>query len=425
MTEDDPEWAIEHVSGQNYEVISLVGYDATDVVMEGTNVAYPRVDFDPKRSTTWQKSFARFEAGASAALTLSPKQSSEPSTFGLTISWTDASGGLHSDWYRIPLPGRTRPDLRPPVPLGFATRAASTGTGVSPRQYAGDVSDPSSKDVFVVHGRNLPARDAMFTFLRALGLTPIEWNKALGQTGSASPYVGQILDKAFAMARAVVVLLTPDDIAHLRREYTGRDDDPDLEPKGQARPNVLFEAGMAFGRHPDRTILVELGDLRPFSDVVGRHSVRLDDSFDKRNDLAQRLLSAGCPVDTSGSDWARAGDFTPPKVPSGPVGRRLPSNTSRNRNHLDARYFGSSRGKGQIKLTNVGSVNVFDLRSPNENEFRGVIDDLEISKLPAGKTITIDTLKVSGAPDTWEYVVTGRTETGEEFTEELFLDLNG
>jgi hypothetical protein len=34
------------------------------------------------------------------------------------------------------------------------------------------MSDPSA--VFVIHGRNLLARDAMFSFLRALGLRPIE-----------------------------------------------------------------------------------------------------------------------------------------------------------------------------------------------------------------------------------------------------------
>jgi hypothetical protein len=33
----------------------------------------------------------------------------------------------------------------------------------------------------------------------------------------------------------------------------------------QARPNVLFEAGMTFGKHADRTVIVEFGKTRPLA----------------------------------------------------------------------------------------------------------------------------------------------------------------
>jgi hypothetical protein len=49
---------------------------------------------------------------------------------------------------------------------------------------------------------------------------------------------------------------------------------------------------------------VELGSLRPFSDVYGRHVVRLGGTEKPLRDIAQRLNDAGCDVDTSGSDWA-------------------------------------------------------------------------------------------------------------------------
>jgi hypothetical protein len=101
------------------------------------------------------------------------------------------------------------------------------------------------------------------------------------------------------------VLFTPDDEAKLRDEFVG-DNDPDYERRltPQARPNVLFEAGMAFGIHPDRTVLVEIGQLRPFSDVFGRHVVRLNGTAGPLRDIAGRLKAAGCAVDDGGDDWA-------------------------------------------------------------------------------------------------------------------------
>ena len=153
----------------------------------------------------------------------------------------------------------------------------------------------------------------MFQFLRALGLDPLEWFEARQRTGKPSPYIGEILDVAFRDAPAVVVLFTPDDEARLREPLHSDGEPPhEVELRGQARPNVLFEAGMAMGRDPDRTVLVQLGRLREFSDIAGRHVLRLDNSSEKRHDLAQRLESAGCPVRTTGSDWYSEGDFEAP-----------------------------------------------------------------------------------------------------------------
>jgi len=66
---------------------------------------------------------------------------------------------------------------------------------------------------------------------------------------------------------------------------------------------------MAFASHPDRTVIVELGQLRPFSDIAGRHVVRLDNSSQRRQELAQRLEQAGCRVNLHGTDWHASGDF--------------------------------------------------------------------------------------------------------------------
>lgn len=188
------------------------------------------------------------------------------------------------------------------------TGPPGTGTSSPPRATGPQVLDP--RVVFVVHGRDLAARDAMFTFLRSIGLHPLEWAEAVAATGHPSPYVGEILDTAFSIAQAVVVLLTPDDEGCLR-EHLRQPGDPSHESEltAQARLNVIFEAGMAMGRFADRTVLVELGRLRPFSDIAGRHVIRLDNSTQRRQGLAQRLQATGCTVNLTGTDWHTAGRF--------------------------------------------------------------------------------------------------------------------
>ena len=169
---------------------------------------------------------------------------------------------------------------------------------------------PNKSRVFVIHGRNEEIRRALFDFLRAIDLKPIEWSEAVALTGKPSPFVGEILDAAMLHAQAIIVLFTGDDQARLMDKYLS-DNDPvyERETTPQSRPNVIFEAGLALGKYPERTILVQVGKLRPFSDVAGRHFVRLQNSSKSRQELAQRLKLVGCEVDLSGTDWLDAGSF--------------------------------------------------------------------------------------------------------------------
>jgi predicted nucleotide-binding protein len=168
--------------------------------------------------------------------------------------------------------------------------------------------------VFVVHGRDLAAKAAVFEFIRAVGVKPIEWTSAIAMSKKAAPYIGEVLTAAFKKARAVVVLLTPDDLAQLRPELLSKSDPPfERNLTGQARPNVLFECGMAFSSHPDRTVMVQIGSVRPFSDTYGRHIVNMTaGEASKRQEFAVKLQNAGCEVDMSGSDWMTVGDFSDP-----------------------------------------------------------------------------------------------------------------
>jgi predicted nucleotide-binding protein len=169
---------------------------------------------------------------------------------------------------------------------------------------------PDPRVVFVVHGRNLVLRDAVYAFLRALDLKPLDFAAATAATGKSAPYVGEVLDAAFARAQAVLVLFTADEEARLLPHLAQPEDPPhDRELTTQARPNVIFEAGMALALQPERTVLVEVGALRPFSDLAGRHVIRLTNNSVRRQELAQRLQTAGCAVDLSTTAWHAAGNF--------------------------------------------------------------------------------------------------------------------
>lgn len=291
-----------------------------------------------------------------------------------------------------------------------------------------DVERPAdSTQVFVVYGRNEPARTAVFAFLRALGLKPIEWEKAVEMTGKATPYVGEILDVVFGNAAAVVVVQTPDDIAYLHPSLSEADD-PACNPEPQPRPNVLFEAGMAMGRDPHRTLFIELGAMRSFSDIHGRHVVRLDNSIASRQKVAGRLKTAGCAVDTSGSDWHTAGDLAPPPKPGNglPLGRALPASERTGSPRLDARFVDNGeRRLGEIEVVNHGPGDVLDLNVAVEDR-QGLslhyIEGLPVPRLPAGKSLRPVMLQQFGdGPPYLTVTVTGRTAEGTEISQDIFV----
>ena len=173
------------------------------------------------------------------------------------------------------------------------------------------MSKAKDNTVFVVHGRNEPLRKSVFDFLRALGLNPREWSQALLMAKGANPWTLDVIDEAMAKVQAVVVLFSPDDEAKLKDEFCGKNETrTEGKLKGQPRPNVIFEAGLALGRHPAKTLLVQVGEVRGFTDILGKHIPRLTNDPAKRNDIANRLAKIGCKVDTTGDDWRSTGDFS-------------------------------------------------------------------------------------------------------------------
>ncbi len=177
--------------------------------------------------------------------------------------------------------------------------------------------------VFLVQGRNTDAAEAVTALLTSVGLRVLEWEQAVRQaiqrTGRATPYISDIVRVGMDICFGVVVLFTPDDLGCLHPSLW------DLRPPegqeeqlaGRARQNVVLEAGMALGRDDSRTLLVEMGRVAGFSDLAGRHAVRLDDSPSKRKALLDRLAAVGWNVDISGSRWMDAGELDGAVRPAG------------------------------------------------------------------------------------------------------------
>jgi predicted nucleotide-binding protein len=75
--------------------------------------------------------------------------------------------------------------------------------------------------------------------------------------------------------------------------------------------NVIFEAGIALGAHPEKTLLIEVGDVRRISDIAGMHIPRLTNDAASRKELAERLRKKlKLKVNTTGDYWLTVGKFT-------------------------------------------------------------------------------------------------------------------
>ncbi|MEU6592276.1 TIR domain-containing protein [Streptomyces sp. NPDC046881] len=175
---------------------------------------------------------------------------------------------------------------------------------VRPDQGGSGPAPDRRRNVFVVHGRDEEVRLRMFDLLRLLDLRPLEWEDLVKATGQTAPFLGEVVAGAPALAQAALVLLTPDDIVQLHPDLHGRSEPPyETEPTGQPRPNVLIELGMVLMAYPERTLMVEVGELRTIADIAGRNVIRFDGTEAALRKIAERLKLAGCAVDDTRSDW--------------------------------------------------------------------------------------------------------------------------
>jgi predicted nucleotide-binding protein len=126
--------------------------------------------------------------------------------------------------------------------------------------------DVKSAKVFLVHGRDEAAKHSVARFLEVrVGLQVVILSDRTNRGRSIlTKFEQEAGDATFA-----VVIMTPDDMAHLRPELLPSGSPPS-QPRGRPRQNVVFELGFFIGRlGADRVCaLVSEGVERP-SDYAG------------------------------------------------------------------------------------------------------------------------------------------------------------
>ena len=155
----------------------------------------------------------------------------------------------------------------------------------SPGQQLAEPEDLSR--VFVVHGHDHGAKEAVARFLEKLGLEPVILHE--------KPNAGRTVIEKFsdhADVHFAVVLLTGDD--------EGRARGTTAEPRLRARQNVILELGYFLGRlGRSRVCALYEANVEVPSDYSGVLFVELNSTDRWRFDLVRELLAAGFRVDAN------------------------------------------------------------------------------------------------------------------------------
>lgn len=143
----------------------------------------------------------------------------------------------------------------------------------------------SDRDVFLVHGHDEEARQAVARLITKLDLNPVI---LLEQPNAGRTIIEKIEDGSDIVGYAVV-LLTPDDVGYPK-------DKPD-EKQLRARQNVLLELGYFMGKvGRSRVCALNKGVELP-SDIHGVVYIEMDDAGGWKLQLAREMKEAGISID--------------------------------------------------------------------------------------------------------------------------------
>ena len=164
-------------------------------------------------------------------------------------------------------------------------RREDLGHGHSPAiRSTATVTD--TRRIFVVHGHDEAAKEAVARFLGKLELEPIILHEQPNQGRTVIEKFEQNADVSFA-----VVLLTPDDVCQ------SADGSADA-PQPRARQNVIFELGFFMGwLGRSRVCALHKAGVEILSDYDGVIYVPMDDPGAWKLSLAREIKAAGIEVD--------------------------------------------------------------------------------------------------------------------------------
>jgi predicted nucleotide-binding protein len=204
----------------------------------------------------------------------------------------------------------------------------------------GNFEQDNRQNVYVINGRNTAIQNAMYDFLSTLGLQLITKEDAVEALKRGSPFADEVLEMTLKSARAIIVPFTEGEQVRLRSELRKSDDKND-EAKFLPQPGMdqIFEAGYALGRFPERTILIQIGQVQLFSDIDGRYIPNFTGKEADRRDLINRLKSIGCILQEDKNTWRNAGNFQ--QASTGP---QLKRNTKKGKPKRNTKK-GTKKGK--------------------------------------------------------------------------------
>jgi predicted nucleotide-binding protein len=140
-----------------------------------------------------------------------------------------------------------------------------------------------TRKVFIVHGHDEGAREAVARFLERIGFEPVILHERANQGRTVIEKVEAHSDVGFA-----VVLLTPDDVGCLRGET----------PQPRARQNVLLELGFFIGKLTRKHVCtLKVGELEIPSDWRGVVDEPYDTNGAWKQTLARELKAVGYEID--------------------------------------------------------------------------------------------------------------------------------
>lgn len=122
-------------------------------------------------------------------------------------------------------------------------------------------------------------------------------------TVGPSAYVHEAIKSSINEVGAIVVIMAPEEKVQLIKKYQTQPSDAKQEY--QPRPNVIFEAGLALGLKEEKTIILQFGETRIFTDILGKHILKYRGKSNEigfKNDFCQKLRMAGCDCEM-GNDY--------------------------------------------------------------------------------------------------------------------------